>query len=90
MGNRLLDLGYCPSQLEVSPGKSTRLGFWLDAMRVVYPAFYCLKEWIKRSTPMGRLVNMYRLHLDEPEDAIKDDTIKIEEGLPAGGAIRLV
>jgi len=35
----------------------------------MYPAFYQLKEWLKMETPLGRFVNLNRLHIDECEDA---------------------
>ena len=43
-------------------------------MRAMYPAFYRLKEWLKMETPLGRFVNMNRLHIDEYEDS--DDVEK--------------
>ena len=44
-------------------------------MRAMYPSFYQLKEWLKMATPLGRFVNMNRLHFDQYEDS--DD---VEEG----------
>ena len=35
----------------------------------MYPSFYRLKEWLKMSTPLGRFVNMNRLHIDQYEDS---------------------
>ena len=48
-------------------------------MRAIYPSFYQLKEWLKMATPLGRFVNMNRLHIDQYEDS--DD---VEEGAAAG------
>ena len=47
-------------------------------MRAMYPSFYQLKEWVKTATPLGRFVNMNRLHIDQYEDS--DD---VEEGTAA-------
>jgi len=38
-------------------------------MRAMYPSFYQLKEWLKTATPLGRFVNMNRLHIDQYEDS---------------------
>jgi Sulfotransferase family len=57
-----------------SRSREDMLGFRLRAMRVIYPAFYRLKEWLKMSTALGRFVNVNRLRLDENEDgAVKRD-----------------
>jgi hypothetical protein len=32
-------------------------------------SFYQLKEWLKTATPLGRFVNMNRLHIDPCEDS---------------------
>jgi hypothetical protein len=61
-GELLVELGYPLSQ-----PRRPDLGFRLRAMRSLYPAYYDLKEWLKTATPMGRFVNMNRLHLDEVE-----------------------
>jgi hypothetical protein len=60
VGELLVELGYKLS----NPGDTT-LSFRLRTMRQVYPAFYRLKEWLKMKTPLGRFVNMSRLHIDE-------------------------
>ena len=62
-GELLVELGY-----PLSHPRRANLGFRLRALRSLYPAFYDLKEWLKTATPMGRFVNMNRLHLDEEED----------------------
>src|SRR6266850_3933800 len=62
-GELLVDLGY-----PLSNPQSGNPGFQLRAMRSVYPVFYDLKEWLKTATPVGRLVNLNRLHLDEREE----------------------
>jgi len=59
----LVELGY-----PLSHSQKANLGFRLRAMRFLYPAFYDLKEWLKTATPVGRFVNLNRLHLDEDED----------------------
>ena len=64
VGELLLELGY-----PLSRPRSTTLGFRLRSMRAMYPAFYRAKEWLKTTTPLGRFVNMNRLHIDEPEDS---------------------
>jgi hypothetical protein len=63
VGKLLVELGY-----RLSSAESTRLGFRLRTMRATYPAFYQLKEWLKTATPLGRFVNVDRLHIDECED----------------------
>jgi hypothetical protein len=35
----------------------------------MYPSFYRLKEWLKTATPLGRFVNVNRLHIDQYEDS---------------------
>jgi hypothetical protein len=62
-GELLIELGY-----PLSHSQKANLGFRLRAMRFLYPAFYDLKEWLKTATPVGRFVNLNRLHLDEDED----------------------
>jgi hypothetical protein len=70
VGDLLVELGYPLSDRQKMPdGEKTVLGLRLRAARAIYPAFYWLKEWLKMRTPMGRLVNMDRLHLDEHEDS---------------------
>jgi hypothetical protein len=64
VGDFLLELGYPLSRAE-----SKARGFRLRTMRATYPAFYQLKEWLKTATPLGRFVNMNRLHIDECEDS---------------------
>ena len=64
VGELLVELGYPLSRAE-----STTLGFRLRTMRATYPAFYRLKEWLKTATPLGRFVNMNRLHIDEYENS---------------------
>ncbi len=62
IGELLVELGY-----PLSCAESTLLSFRLRTMRATYPAFYRLKEWLKTATPLGRFVNMNRLHIDEYE-----------------------
>ena len=62
IGDLLEDLGY-----PLSHPRSAEIGLRLHAMRSLYPIFYELKEWLKMETPLGRFVNMKRLHLDEIE-----------------------
>jgi hypothetical protein len=62
-GGLLVDLGY-----PLSHSQNADLGFRLRVMRSLYPAFYDLKEWLKTATPIGRFVNMNRLHLNEVDD----------------------
>lgn len=64
VGKFLVELGYPLSHVE-----SSTLGVRLRVMRATYPAFYQLKEWLKTATPLGRFVNMNRLHLDECEES---------------------
>lgn len=64
IGDLLVELGY-----PLSRPQSRNAGLRLRTMQALYPAFYALKEWLKTATPMGRLVSMNRLHLDEPEDS---------------------
>ncbi len=64
VGELLMALGYPQSRAE-----SATLGFRLRTMRAMYPSFYRLKEWLKMSTPLGRFVNMNRLHIDQYEDS---------------------
>jgi hypothetical protein len=73
VGELLVTLGYPLSRAE-----NTTLGLRLRTMRAMYPSFYQLKEWLKMATPLGRLVNMNRLHIDQYEDS--DD---VEEGAAA-------
>ncbi|MFY9560070.1 MAG: sulfotransferase [Terriglobales bacterium] len=64
IGELLVELGY-----PLSSPERKRLGLRLRTMQALYPAFYDLKEWLKTATPLGRFVNMNRLHLDELEDS---------------------
>jgi len=64
IGGLLAELGYPLSRAE-----SATLGFRMRTMRATYPAFYRFKEWLKTATPMGRFVNVDRLHIDEYEDS---------------------
>jgi hypothetical protein len=73
VGELLVALGYPLSRAE-----NTTLGLRLRTMRAMYSSFYQLKEWLKMATPLGRLVNMNRLHIDQYEDS--DD---VEEGAAA-------
>jgi hypothetical protein len=58
IGDELLALGYSlASQTTAQPGLRLRY------LREVYPAFYSFKEWARLNTPLGRLVNMDRLML---------------------------
>lgn len=61
VGDALVEFGYELAQ------PATEIGTRLRTMRKLYPAFYELKEWLKSNTPVGRFVNMNRLHLDEVE-----------------------
>ena len=72
IGNLLLELEYPLSQ-----PLAARLDLRLRALRRLYPAYYDLKEWLKTATPMGRLVNTNRLHLDEV-----DEVVSKQNGLP--------
>jgi hypothetical protein len=63
IGGLLVELGY-----RLSRPEGATLGFRLRTMRAMYPVFYGLKEWLKIETPMGRLVDISRLRLDESED----------------------
>jgi hypothetical protein len=74
VGELLVALGYPLSRAEGTGAESTRaesttLGFRLRTMRAIYPSFYQLKEWLKTATPLGRFVNMNRLHIDQYEDS---------------------
>lgn len=80
VGELLLELGY-----PLSRADSTTRGFRLRTMRAMYPAFYQLKEWLKTATPLGRFVNMYRLHIDQHEDSSD-----VEEGAAAGESAGLL
>jgi len=62
VGKLLVRLGY-PLK---SDGKAL-LGFRLRSLKTTYPAFERSKLWLKTSTPLGRFVNINRLHLDEQE-----------------------
>lgn len=64
VGELLVELGYPLSCVE-----NTTLDLRLRVMRAFYPAFYRWKAWLKTATPLGRFVNMDRLHLDESEDS---------------------
>jgi hypothetical protein len=64
VGELLVELGYPLSRAE-----GTTLSLRLRTIRAIYPAFYRLKEWLKTATPLGRFVNMDRLHIDEHEDS---------------------
>jgi len=74
----LVALGYPLSRAESTRAENRTLGLRLRTMRAMYPAFYRLKEWLKMETPLGRFVNMNRLHIDQHEDS--DD---VEEGAAA-------
>ena len=64
IGKFLAELGYPLSRAESATSR-----FRLRTMRAMYPAFYQLKEWLKTATPLGRFVNMNRLHIDQYEDS---------------------
>jgi hypothetical protein len=64
IGKFLAELGYPLSRAESATPR-----FRLRTMRAMYPAFYQLKEWLKTATPLGRFVNMNRLHIDQYEDS---------------------
>jgi hypothetical protein len=78
VGELLVALGYPRSRAESTPVENPTLGWRLRAMRAMYPSFYQLKEWLKTATPLGRFVNMNRLHIDQYEDS--DD---VEKGAAA-------
>jgi len=80
VGEVLVELGYPLSRTE-----RATLGFRLRTMRATYPAFYQLKEWLKTATPLGRFVNMNRLHIDQHEDSSD-----VEEGAAAGESAGLL
>jgi Sulfotransferase family len=69
VGELLTDLGYPLAHTASGRPERKRLGVRLRAMRVLYPAFYELKEWLKMATPLGRFVNMNRLRIDQCEDS---------------------
>ena len=69
IGKLLVELGYPLSCAGTSRAEDTTPGFRLRTMRAMYPAFYQLKEWLKTATPLGRFVNMNRLHIDQCEDS---------------------
>jgi hypothetical protein len=79
VGELLVELGYPLSRAE-----RATLGFRLRTMRATYPAFYQLKEWLK-TAPLGRFVNMNRLHIDQYEDSSD-----VEEGAAAGESAGLL
>jgi hypothetical protein len=58
IGDELRESGY-PLCSAIQPKASLRL----RTLRVVYPTFYCLKEWLRLKTPLGRFVNLKRLQL---------------------------
>src|SRR5450631_2086678 len=64
IGKFLAELGYPLSRAESATPR-----FRLRTMRAMYPAFYQLKKWLKAATPLGRFVNMNRLHIDQYEDS---------------------
>lgn len=69
VGELLVALGYPLSRAESARTENTALGLRLRAMRAMYPSFYRLKEWLKTATPLGRFVNMNRLHIDQYENS---------------------
>jgi hypothetical protein len=69
IGEGLLELGYPLSHPRQEPGARLR------AMRALYPAFYDSKEWLKRRTPLGRFVNLNRLHLDQTDDPVEAEDL---------------
>ena len=69
VGELLVALGYPLSRAESTRVENTTLGWRLRAMRAMYPSSYQLKEWLKTATPLGRFVNMNRLHIDKYEDS---------------------
>jgi len=72
VGELLVALGYPLSRVSRAEGtraENTTLGLRLRTMRAIYPSFYQLKEWLKMATPLGRFVNMNRLHIDQYEDS---------------------
>jgi len=78
VGELLVALDYPLFRAERTRAENTTLGLRLRTMRAMYPSFYRLKEWLKTATPLGRFVNMNRLHIDQHEDS--DD---VEEGAAA-------
>jgi hypothetical protein len=63
VGELLAELGYPLARAE-----KTTPGFRLRTMRAMYPAWYRWKQWLKMGTPLGRLVDMNRLHIDQCDD----------------------
>jgi len=59
LGTLLEDLGY-PREFPAAQTKGLAAKF----MKVSYPAFFDLKEWLKIKTPLGRLVNINRLQFN--------------------------
>lgn len=59
LGPLLDDLGY-PLEFPVAGSRELAAKF----MRVSYPAFFDLKEWLKMQTPFGRFVNTNRLQFN--------------------------
>jgi hypothetical protein len=74
VGELLVALGYPRSRAESTRVENTALGWRLRAKRAMYRSFYQRKEWLKAATPLGRFVNMNRLHIDQYEDS--DDVEK--------------
>jgi len=84
----LAELGYplsAPVSASGAGAAKATLSLRLRAARALYPRFYRLKEWLKVETPMGRFVNMNRLHLDE-----SDELGRNEEGAKAPASHRVV
>lgn len=60
LGPTLLELGYEVSRPSLQP-----CNLRTHAMRAIYPAFFDAKLWCKSHTPLGRLVDMSRLRLEQ-------------------------
>jgi Sulfotransferase family len=60
LGPTLLELGYEVTRQEFMP-RSVRTRF----LQAAYPAFFEAKLWCKSNTPLGRLVDMSRLRLEQ-------------------------
>jgi hypothetical protein len=58
IGDELQELGY-----PLSSPIQTKPNLRLRSLQAAYPPFYSLKEWLRLRTPLGRLVSMNRLML---------------------------
>jgi hypothetical protein len=89
VGELLVAFGYPLSHAESTLAENTTLVLRLQAMRAMYPSFYQLKEWLKTATPLGRFVNMNRLHIDQyedPDDVEESAAARESAGLLSGAS----